>query len=108
MQRVTSGIVDAFGPVEKALRETFFPALFQGLGEGAPDIGVTCLPMKQAVLSLPDLTKTTTPENWTASFVITGHLIAALRGQVEFRTADHLACLREGYIAVRKQSAQRA
>ena len=29
MQRVTPGIGDAFGPVEKALRETFVPALFE-------------------------------------------------------------------------------
>ena len=28
-------------------------------------------------------------------------------GQVEFRTADHLACLREGRAAVCNQSAQR-
>ena len=33
----------------------------------------------------------------------TGHLIAALRGQVEFRTADHSACLREGRTAVRRR-----
>ena len=41
------------------------------------------------------------PENWTASCVITGHLVAALRGQVEFRTADHSAFLQEGWMAVR-------
>ena len=37
MQRVTRGIGDAFGLPEKALRETFLPALFEGLGEGAPE-----------------------------------------------------------------------
>ena len=41
MQRVTQGIDDAFVPVEKALWETFVPALFEGLGGGAPDRGVT-------------------------------------------------------------------
>ena len=35
MQRVAPGIGDAFGPVEKALRENFFPALFEGLGDGS-------------------------------------------------------------------------
>ena len=54
------------------------------------------------VLSLPDPTKTAS-ENWTASYVITGHLVAVLRGQVEFRTADHSACLREGRTAVRRR-----
>ena len=92
MQRVTPGIVDAFGLVEKALQDTFVPALFERLGEGAPERGVTHLSVKQAGFSLPELTQTA-PENWTAYYIITGHLVAALRGQVEFRTADHLTCL---------------
>ena len=92
MQRVTPGIGDAFGPVEKALRENFVPALFERLGEGAPEQGFTCLPVKKAGLALPDQTLKA-PENWTASCVIIGHLVAVLRGQMEFRTADQLACL---------------
>ena len=42
-RQVTPGIGDAFGPVDKTLRETFFSALFQGLGEGALERGVTRL-----------------------------------------------------------------
>ena len=79
MQRVTPVIGDAFGPVEKALRETFLMAIFEGLGEGALERVVTRLSVKQAGLELPDLTKTA-PENWMASCVITGHLVAVLRG----------------------------
>ena len=41
MQRVTPGIRGAFVPVEEVMRETFLPALFQVLGEGAPCKGVT-------------------------------------------------------------------
>ena len=82
VQRVTPGISDAFSPAEKALRETFVMALFEGLGEGAPERGVTRLLVKQAGLSLPDPTQTA-PENWMASYVITGHLVTAIRGQVE-------------------------
>ena len=85
------------------MQETFLPALFQGLGEGAPARGVTRLPVKQAGLALLDPTKTDS-ENWTTSCVITGHLVVALRGKEEFRTADHLACLGEGRTAVRKRS----
>ena len=70
MQRVTPGIGDAFGPVEKALQETFLPEIFEGLGEGAPEQGVTGLPEKQAGLDLPDPTLTA-HKNWTASCVIT-------------------------------------
>ena len=101
MQRVTPGIGNAFRPVKKPLRETFLPAHFEGLGEGKPERGVTHLPVKQTVLALPDSTLMA-PENWTASCVITGHLIAALRGHGEFRTEDHSACLQELQTAVRK------
>ena len=54
VQRVTLGVGDAFGPVEVALKEIFVPALFQGLREGVPERGITCLPDKQAGLVLPD------------------------------------------------------
>ena len=104
MQRVNPGVEDAFGPVEEALREIFVPALYKSLREGAPKQEITRLPVKQAGLALPNPTQTA-PENWTASCVITGHLVAALRGQVEFRTADHSSCLREGRTAVRRRGA---
>ena len=48
MQRVNPGIGDAFSPVETALKETCVPGLFEGLGNGVPELGVTCLPVKQA------------------------------------------------------------
>ena len=93
VQRLTPGVGNAFVPVEVALKEIFVPALFHGLREGVPERGVTRLPAKQVGLDLPDPSQTAS-ENWTASYVITGHLVAALRGNVEFRTADHSACLR--------------
>ena len=43
-----------------------------------------------------------------ASCIITGNLVTALRGQVEFRTADHSACLWEVRTAVWRQSQQRS
>ena len=91
MQRVTSGVGEAFGLVEEALREIFIPALFEGVREGVPEREITFLPVKQASLALPNQIQTA-PENWTASCVITGHLVAALRGQVEFWTANHSTC----------------
>ena len=100
VQRVTPGVGAAFNPVEEALREIFSPALFKGLREGVPERDNTRLPVKQAGLALPDPVQTA-PENWTASCVITGNLVADLRGQVVFRTADHSACLRGGRLAVR-------
>ena len=103
VQRVTPGIGKTFVPVEEALWETFLSSVFQGLVEGAPGRGITRLTAKQARLALPYPTMTD-PENWTASSVVTGHLVTALRGQVNFCTADHLAYLREGQTAVRKRS----
>ena len=105
MQRVTPGVGGVFYPVEEALREVFVPALFQGLKEGLPTRENTCLPAKQAGLAIPDPVKTA-PENWTASCVITGNLVAALRGQAVFQTADHMACLRGGQLAVRHRGEQ--
>ena len=93
VQRVTPGVGAAFGLVEEALREVFLPALFRGLTEGLTTRTKTGLPVKQAGLPRPDPVQTT-PENWTVSFVITVHLVAALRGQAAFRIADHTACLR--------------
>ena len=58
MQQVTPGVGDSFEPVEKALKETFVPALFEGLCEGVLERGVTRLPVKQAGLALPDPSQT--------------------------------------------------
>ena len=77
-----------------ALQETFLPALYKGVGEGTPGWGVTSLPVKQAGIALPDLTKTS-PENWTASCVIIGNIVASIRVQEDFITADHAAYIRE-------------
>ena len=107
MQRVNPGIGDTLRPAKTALKESFLPALFEGLGDGVPEIRVTRLPVKQAELALPDPSHTP-PENWTESCVTTGHLVAALRGQVEFHTVDHSSCLREGQTAVRRRGQRRA
>ena len=106
MQPVTLGIGNAFGPVEMAIKETFVPGLFEGLGEGASEQGITCLSVKQAILDIPEPTLAS-PENRTATCVITGHLVAVLRVQVKFRTEDYSAYLREVRTAVWRQRKQR-
>ena len=37
VQRVTPGVSNVFGPVKTALKDTFVPALFEGLREGVPE-----------------------------------------------------------------------
>ena len=107
MQRVTLGLGDYFEPVEEDIATTFLPTLFKGVGDGAPGRAITRMPVKQAGLALPDLTRTA-PDNWQADCVIIAHLVSALRGQVPFRTADHAACLWDGRAAVRRKSVAKA
>ena len=107
MQRVTTDIRYAFLPVEQATSKYFIPALFQGLGKVTPGRGVTHLIMKQAGLDLPNL-KYTAPEKWSESCVITGNIVAAIRGQEEFWTADNSTYFQEGRVEVRKRSNLRA
>ena len=73
------------------------PVPIPGRRRGNTGAGVTCLPVKQAGLVLPDPTKTAPKKN-TASCVITGHLVAALRGQEDSITADNAAYMSEGEV----------
>ena len=107
VQRATLGVGTAFSSVEEALQDVFLPAFFRGLTEGLPTRVNTRLPVNQVGLAIPDQFQTA-PENWMASCVITGHLVAALRGQNTFRTADHMSCLRGGRLAVRHRGELRA
>ena len=58
VQRVTPGIGNAFGPVEEEIATAFLPELFKGVGDGAPGRAITCLPVKQVGLALPDPMRT--------------------------------------------------
>ena len=102
MQQVTLNIGNAFLLVEKSLRDALITSLLQVLEEETQGRRFIRLPVNQAGLALPDPTKMT-PENWTVSCVITGHLVEGLRGQEDLQTADHYACLKEGRMAVQKR-----
>ena len=90
VKQVTPDIGDTLGPVEQAQREAFITDLFHGLGERKLGRGFICLTLKQSGLDLP-YPKNKAPENCKAYCVITGHLIAELRGQEEFSMADQSA-----------------
>ena len=53
-----------------------------------PGRAVTSLSIKNFRLALPDL-RHNYQDNWTALYVVTGHLVSILRGHVEFRPGDH-------------------
>ena len=101
MQRITPDIGTAFQLVEEELRNQFLPALFKGGASYISRRAVTVLPVKQAGIALPDPTHTT-GSNWAASCVITGHLVAALRGTGEFWSGDHALLIREGRDKIRR------
>ena len=71
------------------------PALFQGSMSQILGKAITGLPVKQAGIALPDPTLTARA-NWTASCIITGHFVTALRGTAEFRLGDHALLMGEG------------
>ena len=58
MQRVTPDIGGAFVLVDTDLQDAFLLYLFYGIRERTPRQGVSCLSVKQAVMDLPDPTKT--------------------------------------------------
>ena len=53
------------------------------------------MPVKQAGIVLPDPTQTA-GANWIASCMVTGHLVAALRGTAKFGLGNHSLLMREG------------
>ncbi len=88
LQRVTKGLGNEFSDVEQALHHNFLPALFGQDSVDDPLRQLASLPVKKAGLAIPNPTLTA-ESNWTSSTVICGHLVAAIRGRVEFRSADH-------------------
>ena len=77
------------------VRKSFLLALFKGAITKVPMQGITCLPVKQAGMEIPN-TDMSAWENWLASCFFTGHLVAALRGRTEFKTGYHSMLLKEG------------
>ena len=56
---------------------------------------ITGLPVKQNGIALPNLTRTARA-NSTASCVIKGHIVAALRRMAEFSSDNHELLMGEG------------
>jgi hypothetical protein len=56
---------------------------------------ITCLPVKKCGLAIPNPTETA-DTNWTASMVIWGHLISAIRGMEVFSSTEHASIMNAG------------
>ncbi|WP_288993061.1 hypothetical protein, partial [uncultured Marinobacter sp.] len=85
VQRVVDGIGENFTDVQKAITECFLPALFRDILDEKDDVRLLLcgLPVKHAGMALPDPTKSA-PSNYEASTCVNTHLIAALKGTVDF------------------------
>jgi hypothetical protein len=103
LQRVTSGLSDEFEAIEKVLAENFLPLLFGNGKTCDTKRQLACLPVKHAGLALPNPT-TTAESNWKASTLICGHLVAALRGTTDFRSADHSSTMQSGKAELKKRN----
>ena len=84
VQRINPDIGMDFQGVENAMWVIFLPTLFLGSTAQILERTITCLLVKQAGIALR-----TKGGNWTASCMITGHLVAELCGTAEFRSGDH-------------------
>ena len=78
----------AFQVVEDTLQGILRPALFQGGTAHIPGRAITGLPVKQAGIALPEPTRIM-GANWTATCLITSHLVVALRGAAKFRLGNY-------------------
>ena len=107
MQCVTPDIGMALQVVDDALLDIFLPYLFQGATAHIPRKAITGLSVKQAGIDTPNPTRTA-GANWTASYVITGYLIAALHGMSEFRSGDHALLMREGMEEIKQRYVEEA
>ena len=95
VHRVTPDIGIALQVVEDALQYIFLSELFQGATAQIPRRAIIGLPVKQVGIKLPEPTWTT-GANWTASCVITGHLVVAPHGTAKFKMGNHALLMGEG------------
>jgi hypothetical protein len=100
---VTDGLGEEFHDIERALNKKFLPALFGIEKVSDTKRQLACLPVKHSGLALPNST-TAAESNWKASTLVCGHLIAALRGRTDFRSADHANTMAQGKVVIRKRS----
>ena len=76
-----------FVPAEESLWEEFILDMLCVVEESMPRPEISKRMVKQVVLFLPD-PNVSTLEHWTASCVVTGHLVATLQVQTDLRNGD--------------------
>ena len=93
VQHVIPGVGEEFHPAKEALQCSFLMYLFYSAMDIKPLKGVTLTLVKQAGQNITNPTMSTS-DYWFPSFVITVHLVGALRGRKEFWMGDHALLLK--------------
>jgi hypothetical protein len=95
LQRVCPETSEAFRPVWNAISDGFLQSLFQdNIPSNDYRVSICKLPVKYAGLALPNPTESAA-SNYENSCLRNSHLIAALRGNENFRHSNHLTTIRE-------------
>ena len=102
MKRITTDIGIAFHTMKDTLRNAFLLDLFNGYTSQIIERAVTGLSVKQDGIALSDPNQIS-GSNWTYSCVITGHIVAALRGTAEFWSRDHALLMGEGRYEIQRR-----
>lgn len=109
LQRVTGNVSEMFAPLEAAIKNKFFPALF---GEPVWEDGdhrrpLAALPVKSAGLAIPDPTVTAN-DNYMTSSLVCGHLVQAIRtdSEVTFSSVDHKSTRSSTIAEIRKRKTE--
>jgi hypothetical protein len=95
VQRIVKDIGGKFPFVEKEMNQTFLPALCDdAISSDDPRFSLAGLPVKHAGLALPNPVLSAN-KNYESSMLSLSHILAAFCGVNGFRSADHIAIVRE-------------
>jgi hypothetical protein len=95
VQRVRKDTDMDFSKVERAISQSFLPALFSNAyDDDDPRRRLASLLVKHASLALPNPTESA-ESNYDASTLACSHLVAALKGVEVFSSSNHLAVIGE-------------
>ena len=94
VQHFTQGIGGYLQPLLDYLYRDFLLDVLFGAKQHMSGWYVTQIPAKHAGLELPDPTLST-PDNWTASLIISIHLVEAFQGLMESQYGDTVIILKD-------------
>ena len=101
LKRTVPGVGTLMGPIEEALREKFFPALFGGEEVDADFRKVLCHSVKHGGLGIPE-PRLSEEISYNTSKADSGELVVSILGGSVLNYVDHKACVRIASLAARQ------